>query len=185
MQVRVLPRAFSSGVSSIGRASGFQPEGREFASRTPHIFAGAILNPWQRILRGLRFSIFSGGDEFDADGGFDGGDGIADGGELSGLRVDAEEDEGVGVLVGEDHEMAGGVAAEVAGGFAEGVLIADEGELSGGLVDGVEGEVVGGEAVGGVEEFSGGVDLDFGGGVALFIVFEGLDDLELGKGAEL
>ena len=61
---------------------------------------------------------------------------MAGGVEVAGLVVDAEGDDGVGVLVGGQEPGAGGVDGEVARGLALGGLVAKAGEAAGGLVDG-------------------------------------------------
>ncbi len=76
---------------------------------------------------------------------------MAGGVEVAGLGVDAEGDDGVGVLVGGEEPVARGVDGEVAGGLTPGGFVGKAGEAAGGLVDGEHGDAVV-AAVGAVDE---------------------------------
>lgn len=66
-----------------------------------------------------------------------------------------------GLLIGDPQSVAGGVDGEAAGNFAARGDVFELLERSAFWIDGVDGEAVV-AAVGGVEEFSVGVDFDFG-----------------------
>ena len=79
------------------------------------------------------------------------------------MGVDAEGDDGVGVLVGGEEPVARGVDGEVARGLAPGGFVAEAGEAAGGLVDGKHGDAVV-TAVGAVDRLARRRDVDVGEG---------------------
>jgi len=112
-------------------------------------------------------------------------DGLAGGGEAAGGGVDAEYDDGVGILVGGEEEVTGGIDGEHARGFSQCGLMLDEGELTSRVVDG-EGRDAVIAAVGTVEEFAVGVDGDFGAGVGVGeTIWKTGNGLEFGEAAAI
>ncbi len=118
-----------------------------------------------------------GAGEDDVDGGGDLGD-LVGGGEGAGGAVDAEDDDVVGLLIGGEEEIAGGIEGKISWGFALRGEVAGGSEGSFGGVDGEDGDAVA-AAIGSVEKFAGRVDDDFGGVILSGEVFgkrgEGLE----------
>lgn len=105
------------------------------------------------------------------------------GGELTGGRVDAENAEGVGILVRAEEPGAVGREGEVARDRAAGGDVFDEGEFAGGGVAGEDREAVV-AAVGGVDKAVVGMDPDFGARFrAVVIGGEGGEGLDRREGA--
>src|SRR5271157_2520638 len=85
-------------------------------------------------------------------------------GQATGLRVHAEEHDGVGILVGGEEVAAGGVQREIARRFALSGYVLHRRERALGGVDGEHGEVVG-ASIGSVEKPCRAVYLKLGSGI--------------------
>ena len=86
--------------------------------------------------------------------------------EFAGILIDAEYGHIVGLLVGSEQEMAGGIDAKVARGGASGGLVAKRGQLPVLLVDPEHGDAVV-AAVRAVEKLAAWVNENLGGAVSL------------------
>src|SRR5882762_8579516 len=89
--------------------------------------------------------------------------------EGAGFDVDAEDDNGIGILIFRKKEAAGGIDGEVARFFAAGGVIAGAFEFACRWIDGEHGDGIV-AAIGGKEPFARRMEGDFGGVVAAFVV---------------
>src|SRR5882762_109885 len=85
--------------------------------------------------------------------------------EGAGFDVDAEDDDGIGILIFRKKEAAGGIDGEVARFFAAGGVIAGAFEFASRWIDGEHGDGIV-AAIGGKEPFARRMRDDFGGVVA-------------------
>src|SRR5467141_1651793 len=99
------------------------------------------------------------------------GDAVGSGdlGEGAGGEIDAESDDGIGVLVFGEEELPSGVDGEVARFFAAGGVVAGAFEFASCWIDGEYGDGIV-APIGGKEPFARRMEGDFGGGVAAFVV---------------
>ena len=104
--------------------------------------------------------------------------------EFAGIQIDAEYGHVVGLLVGGEQELAGGVDAEVARGGSPGGLVAKRGQLAVLLVDPEHGDAVV-AAVRAVEKLAAWVNEDLGSAVSLDRVGHGGDGLQCLESAAL
>lgn len=81
---------------------------------------------------------------------------------MVGCGIDVEDVYVVGVVVGVEELVVGGIDGEMVWVFDVVMCMGDEGEFVGGLIDCEKGDVFVVGVIGGVEEFVGGMDGDFG-----------------------
>lgn len=78
---------------------------------------------------------------------------------MTGLWINAEDDDAIGILISGEEPLAGGIEREIARSAAEGGDALDFGEQAGAAMDGEDGDAIV-AAIGSVEKFSGGSESD-------------------------